>query len=313
MRPSSLAAVIGLMVLSLAPACTGPCAAAPQTAPAARASNPDPWERSNRQLYAFHNALDRALFRPAALFLERVLPGPAGDAVHSFLTNLREPVVVLNDTLQLRFGAAGRASARFVANSTIGLLGFIDVAGHAGIPHHDNDFGITLGRYGFASGPYLFIPLFGPTTVRDGVGRAVDLFIDPFNAIHYHAQLEFQASRTVLGGLDLRARSEGELDALLGNAADPYATLRSAYLQDRQGQIRGGEVPELPPIDDPAAPASSASASTAGQAAAAPTAVVTAEPTAGADGADASEIIVTWGTSDDGPPTPRGAALLAAR
>jgi hypothetical protein len=160
--------------------------------------------------------------------------------------------VFINDVLQLRVKRAGVTAARFVTNSTIGLFGLIDIADHLGLPHHSNEFGVTLGRYGVQSGPYMYVPLVGPSTVRDIIGSGVDLAIDPLHWVSYASRTEISEVRFVVGGADTAVTTQDQLDALLSDAADPYATLRSVYLQNKQGEIDGGEVPAaLPSFDDP--------------------------------------------------------------
>jgi phospholipid-binding lipoprotein MlaA len=133
----------------------------------------------------------------------------------------------------------------------------MDVASKGDLPHRDNDFGITLGRYGVKPGPYLFVPLIGPSSVRDGVGQVVDTLFDPVRLAHYPHRGEVTTGLTVVGGLDLRARRDEELRTLLSGAADPYATLRSVYQQDRQAEVEGREAPPaiLPEFEpEPSAP-----------------------------------------------------------
>ena len=134
----------------------------------------DPWERLNRRGYAINQFLDKILIRPAAMIYRALTPGPIGKGLHNLVVNLSEPLVVVNDVLQARVARAASATARFAFNSTFGLAGLIDVAAHEGIAHHDSTFGDTLGRYGAKPGPYLFIPLIGPSTVRDLFGAGVD-------------------------------------------------------------------------------------------------------------------------------------------
>ena len=139
----------------------------------------DPWEATNRDFFAFDIKLDHAVLLPTAKGYRAVVPEPARDGIHNVLTNLNSPVVFANDVLQ---GDAGRASStfgRFVINSTVGLGGLIDIAAKAGLPAHDNDFGITLGKAGAAEGSYLVLPFYGPKPPRDLVGSGVDIAFDP--------------------------------------------------------------------------------------------------------------------------------------
>ena len=212
----------------------------------------DPWERMNRRNYAIEGALDRHAIGPAARFYHKVTPGPIGRGIHNVLINLTEPVVFINDLLQLRFKRAGVTIARLVTNSTIGLAGLFDVARRAGLPHHGNEFGVTLGRYGVPSGPYMYVPLVGPSTVRDLLGMGVDFVMNPLYWVTYPDRTEVGVGQVTVGGLDTRVTTEDQLNALLRGAVDPYATLRSVYLQNKQGEVEGEGVPqELPSFDEP--------------------------------------------------------------
>lgn len=236
------------------------CAAAIVVAPTARAAGPhtpgDPWEGFNRKGYAVEGALDRLIFRPLSILFRHLAPGPIGTGIHNIIVNLSEPNAFVNDFLQGRFKRAGTPAGRFVTNTTIGLLGLFDVADHWGLHHHDNEFGVTLGVWGAGPGPYMFVPLIGPTTVRDLVGSGIDALIDPIHWASYANRPEISTIRAIVGGLDKRIATEAQLNALLSDAADPYATLRSVYLQNKEGEIHGDTVPleGLPSFDDPAAP-----------------------------------------------------------
>jgi phospholipid-binding lipoprotein MlaA len=221
------------------------------TAPA----NPDPWERTNRKFYNFHQSIDRAALRPAALGYRKAVPSPLRTGLRNAISNVGEPVVFANDVLQLRFGRAARTFTRFVGNSTIGIGGFVDIAGKTGLPHRDNGFGATLARYGAKPGPYLFIPLAGPSTRRDAFGAVVDIFTDPFTWVRFPGRFAMNTTRIVVGGLDKRAEFDQQLETINATATDPYATLRSLYLQNRQATLDGGEVnvEALPDFDDPGA------------------------------------------------------------
>jgi phospholipid-binding lipoprotein MlaA len=218
----------------------------------------DPWEPFNRRGYAIHQFLDKVFIRPGAMIYRALTPGPIGKGLHNVIVNLSEPLVFINDVLQVRVRRAASTTVRFAFNSTFGLAGLIDVAGHGGIAHHDSSFGDTLGRYGVGPGPYLFIPLLGPSTVRDLVGAGFDEAIDPVHWLSYPYRTEISTSAAVVGGLDTRAAADAQLKAILSGAADPYATLRSVFLQYRQGEIDGDRagpnLPPLPEIDDAGAP-----------------------------------------------------------
>jgi phospholipid-binding lipoprotein MlaA len=229
-------------------------AAALAIATQARAGEPsDPLEGANRAGYSIHQALDRALFRPAAMIYRALTPGFIGKGIHNVMVNLSEPVTFANDVLQLRPRRAAHTLIRLTANTLAGWGGFMDVAGYAGLEHRHNSFGNTLGRYGVGPGPYLFIPFIGPSDVRDLFGSGVDAAIDPVRFITYPHRTRVNIVLSVVGGLDQRSFNDDDLKAATAGAADPYATLRSLYLQDRQGEIDGtGKPPaDLPDIASP--------------------------------------------------------------
>jgi phospholipid-binding lipoprotein MlaA len=219
----------------------------------------DPWEGANRTFYRVEGALDRALIRPLAVFYKHVAPRPLRSGLKNAIANLAEPSVAVNDLLQGRGGKAGETVARFVVNSTVGVAGLFDVATPAALPHHANDFGLTLARYGVKPGPYLFLPLVGPTNVRDAVGGVVNIAFNPLTYAGYPGQAEVAATTTAAKGLDARNAADGQLKALDASAVDPYATLRAYAEQTREAEVNGGvvEIETLPNFDvePPPAPA----------------------------------------------------------
>ena len=239
-------------------------AGAQAAALSAKRADDDPLEGFNRAMFGLHQKLDRALYRPAAMGYRHVVPKPVRSGLRNFFSNLTEPVVFLNYLLQLRFGKAAETLARFAINSTVGLAGFIDVARGKGIrlPHRDNDLGDTLAYWGVGPGPYIFLPLLGPTTLRDVLGGPVDGAILPLAVGKPFTDWRYQVASGVIPGLDMRAESDADLKALLGGAVDPYATLRSVWLQNRAAEVAAlrhhaavpGTAPELDdPLADPAA------------------------------------------------------------
>ncbi len=203
----------------------------------------DPWEKMNRGLYSIHQTLDHAFFRPLAMIYKAVLPAPLRKGLRNVIANLGKPVVFANDIVQHRFTDAGMTLTRFATNTTVGIGGLFDMATRAGVPDHDNGFGATLGRYGAGPGPYIFIPLVGPTTVRDLIGKGVDVASDPLTWARYSGDAGASAARTAVSGLDTRAEVDDQLKHLDDQSTDPYATLRSVYLQNRQAEIAGGQGP----------------------------------------------------------------------
>ncbi len=243
--PRSGIALVGVLAAALlvAPGGGQALAQAPAAPPVATTPS-DPLEPINRGLYALHTVLDKALVRPVMLVYITVLPGPLRTGLGNVVGNLGEPITFVNDVLQVRPRAASRTLTRFATNSVLGVGGVFDLAASAGYQRHYSDFGQTLGRYGVGAGPFLFIPVLGPSTLRDVSGRVVDRYADPVNMIHYNGDEYVRYGRAVVTGLELRATFDREIQELGTTATDPYVTLRSAYLQNRQNFIRGGELEE---------------------------------------------------------------------
>lgn len=231
----------------------------------ARAGAPDdPLESLNRGLYAIHRGFDYVIFGPAARAYQAVLPAPVRKALRNVINNLREPSIAFNDLLQAHPNRAAKTSARFLINSSVGVGGLMDVAYNAGLPHHDNGFGATAGRYGIQPGPYLFIPFIGPTSFRDVLGQAADIVTDPLGWQPFRDGQVIYA-RAIVDGLDQRAEADAQLKSIDDMSTDPYASLRSLYEQNRAGQIQdaisgrtGASEPQLEDFGDPSAPPTSA-------------------------------------------------------
>lgn len=240
----------------------------------------DPFEGVNRRFYSFNRKIDNAILRPAALGYQKVMPRPLRRGLHNLIANLGEPLVFINDLLQLKIGHAAKTAVRFAANSTVGLGGMVDAATSAGLAHHDNDFGATLARYGVPSGPYVFLPLLGPSTVRDLVGSGVDLAANPVKIPKFEGLGAVKATTILVGGLDERANAESDLEAIDTMGTDSYATMRSLYVQNRTAELGGGSVniESLPQFDDPTAAAAPVDVAVADPAA--PPADPTAKPVA---------------------------------
>jgi phospholipid-binding lipoprotein MlaA len=224
----------------------------------AQTDTSDPWEGINRRFFAFNEGLDRALIGPLSNAYA-VIPSPLRTGISNFGRNLGEPVVFVNDLLQGHPGQAASTLGRLAINSTFGLLGLLDVAKAGRIPHHDNGFGTTLGRWGAKPGPYLFLPLYGPSSVRDGLGAGGDFALNPLTYARYPGRIEIGAAVTVTHGLQRRIDAGPELDTVRQTSTDPYATIRSYYLQSRQAEVSGKpvDIETLPDFDTPPAPAGS--------------------------------------------------------
>jgi len=249
-----ISAAAGAMLLGAMPA----QAAAPATPAAAWSpAKEDPWEHFNRRVYRLNQRLDRTVIRPVAIGYSRLLPKPLRLAIHHALGNLGEPNTIINDALQLRMTRALRSTGRFVLNSTFGAAGLFDVATRAGLTHEPNSFSTTLGRYGVPVGPYLYLPVMGPSSVRGAIGLGVDGALNPVYWARYAQRTTVAVSAAVVGGLDLRVEADGTIKALVDDAIDPYATLRSAYLQNQQSLVDGEstQLKSLPDFDQAAPPA----------------------------------------------------------
>jgi phospholipid-binding lipoprotein MlaA len=199
----------------------------------------DPLERVNRPIYRFNDVLDRRVARPVARAYVNVTPAPVRTGVSNFFRNLSSPSVIVNNLLQGKVTATFVATARTIVNSTIGIGGLFDPATRLGIPTSDEDFGQTLGAWGVAYGPYLVLPILGPSSARDAVGFAGNYFMDPKSYIE-DSYIRYGLTATSL--LDLRVRLLGS-DEMLSRAFDPYVVMRSVYFQRREYQIRDGEMP----------------------------------------------------------------------
>ncbi len=197
----------------------------------------DPLEGLNRKLFAFHERADKAFFRPLALLYQHIIPKVLRTAMRHILSNLNEPIVFANDVLQLKPKHAAKTFSRFVINSTVGIGGAIDIAKTADLPHHDNSLADTLAIYGIGPGPYLFIPFYGPTFLRGLISGQAENLVYPVAIGNPFNRIDYQVSAGLVAGFDLRAESDPDFKALLDGAADPYATLRSVYMQARAAEI----------------------------------------------------------------------------
>jgi phospholipid-binding lipoprotein MlaA len=200
----------------------------------------DPFECINRGLFAINDFLDGLIFRPAACAYVDLLAVPVQDAISNFFDNLASPVTLANDILQAEGRKAGETFTRLIINTTIGIGGLFDVAAEwCDIQPHKSDFGMTLRSYDISAGPYLFIPLVGPSTFVDAIGRVVDYFIDPFNLYmikHDHDWITF--ARAGAQGVITRAKVLPITDSI-EKTADPYAQYRIYYLQNRDSMVKG--------------------------------------------------------------------------
>jgi phospholipid-binding lipoprotein MlaA len=226
------------------------CATPPENDPAAmqayRQAN-DELEPFNRTMFDVNMGLDKAVLKPVAYVYKEAMPREGREAIGSFLANLRTPVVLANDLMQGEWSRAGDTMVRFLANSTFGLGGLVDVASDMGFAKHDEDFGQTLAVWGVEEGTYLMLPLFGPSNPRDAVGRVVDLVLDPLT---WFAPSPWGVVRFSTNATHNRAEHYDELNDLEKSSLDFYAAIRSLYRQKRNDEIRNGvpsAVPALAP------------------------------------------------------------------
>jgi len=202
------------------------------------AAENDPLEIPNRFIFAFNEALDVVILRPAAVTYRFLVPQGIRDAIRNFLRNLSTPVILANDLLQGDLERADTTFSRFVVNTSVGMLGLLDVAEPMGLAYHEEDFGQTLGHHGAGEGFYIVLPLLGPSNLRDASGRVVDYFIDPFT---YILTQEQSLARFAVTGLDKRERNIETLDEIKKDSVDFYARVRSLYGQYRDNLIRNGD------------------------------------------------------------------------
>jgi phospholipid-binding lipoprotein MlaA len=208
------------------------------TLPSGKTDPRDPWERFNRSTFQFNDALDRAIARPVAKGYVKVTPRVVRTGVSNFFSNLETVPTIINDALQGKFRQAGHDSARFLLNSTLGLGGLFDPASSAGLDSNDEDLGQTLGKWGVKSGPYIVLPILGPSTARDAFARAADTYMEPV------AYLSDESTRYIIRGVDLldQRASLLDLDSQLERSYDRYAFIRNAWLQRREYQVKDGNV-----------------------------------------------------------------------
>jgi phospholipid-binding lipoprotein MlaA len=210
----------------------------------------DPLESVNVQAFDAVQSVDKAVTGPVAMGYKKSVPGPIRSGVRNFLSNLQEPVIFLNFLLQLKVGKAAETAGRFGVNSTLGFLGLFDTAKKKPfhLPRRKNGFGYTLGYYGVKPGPYLYLPLIGPTTLRDVGGRLIDLSVLPYAVGQPFSEPAYAIPTTVVRLLDERAEADEEIQAVREGDEDPYTAIKKNYLRTRQAEIdalRGkGKAPE---------------------------------------------------------------------
>ena len=210
----------------------------------------DPIEPFNRVIFSFNNAFDKSISEPASKQYIK-LPSPLQTGIRNFLSNLRMPLVFVNQLLQGQGKNASESAGRFLVNSTIGVFGLVDVADKMGLEEKDEDFGQTLATWGVGDGFYLVLPFFGPSNVRDTAGMFLTYTTDPINA---YAVSEGEAwvvpLRTAVNAVNHRSKIIDEVNALRNNSIGYYAAVRSAYYQKRKAEINNTNDNTLTPFHE---------------------------------------------------------------
>jgi phospholipid-binding lipoprotein MlaA len=211
----------------------------PQITVTGQASAPDPAEKVNLQTYEVVQEVDKAVVGPVAEGYEKVVPKPARMGLRNVLRNLESPVIFLNDVLQLRFKSALKTAGRFAINSTVGVAGLVDVAKEEpfNLPYKQNGFGNTFACYGIGPGPYLYLPLVGPTTLRDAVGLTLDKAALPMLVGPPLTDPEIATPSAVIDSLNDRVEIDEQLQQMREEEADPYVATRELYFRQREAEI----------------------------------------------------------------------------
>ncbi len=201
-----------------------------------QASEEDPWESFNRPIFVFNDKLDTYALKPLAQGYQAVTPQFVEDGIGNFFANVGEIGNFANDMLQGKFHDAGVDTARFLLNSTIGVLGFVDVATRAGLQRNDEDFGQTFGVWGVSSGPYLMLPFFGPSNPRDAIG------LIPDSMASFKGRISDVPTRNTVRAVDIIDTRADLLSAEKVITGDKYVFIRNAYLQNREFKVKDGQV-----------------------------------------------------------------------
>lgn len=236
---ASLMHVLLVLVLALSALAPPSAAMADDEGPVSYADERyyDPFEPVNRAIFRFNQVFDELFMKPAARLYINVVPDRGRVVVSNVIDNLKLPVTLANDILQGDLKRAQTTVSRFTTNTVLGFGGMADVAADLGAPAHSEDFGQTMAVHGVGKGPYLMLPLLGPSTIRDALGRVVDSFFDPLG---YALDTEESIARAGVEGLDTRAEYLDVSEAMEKTSIDYYASIRSVFLQNREYEIRNG-------------------------------------------------------------------------
>lgn len=217
------------------------CLVALLLAGCASQANKDPLESMNRGIYKFNDVTDKAVFKPVAKGYKAIAPTPVRTGINNFFNNLRTLPSILNNLLQFKLANAFTETGRFVINTTFGVAGFIDMAGMDKVPVHKEDFGQTLGHWGFGNGAYLVLPFLGPSTVRDTTGLVFDtVTTDPITYTHNIGEIRLHNQLRTVQFIDKRTELLDATDMVDEASLDPYAFMRDAYLQHRANALTDG-------------------------------------------------------------------------
>jgi len=230
--PSAVRALAAFVLLGLLAACA--------SIPDDERDPRDPWESYNRVMYQFNSDFDKTFWKPVAEGYQFIMPDPLDRGVTNFFNNLRDFTSAANNVLQFKMSHAVSDLGRVLVNSTLGLLGFIDVASNLDLPSYKEDFGQTLGAWGIGPGPYFVIPILGPSSVRDGLGLIPDWYTQP---VAYIDDVKTRWALSLTYAVDKRADLLGASRVMEEAALDPYTFTRDAYLQRRRNLVYDGNPP----------------------------------------------------------------------
>lgn len=220
------------------------CALGIGSVPLAYAQTPDPWQNFNRKVFAFNDFLDRWVLKPVAQGYKKIVPAPVRRSIGNAFNNIETPATAVNQFLQGKPRDGFSDTGRFLVNTTLGIVGFFDVASRMGIPKHQEDFGQTFGRWGASSGNHVMLPFRGSSTVRDTFGMVLDTIINPLRFI---SPVEAQYGTYAVYFTDIRVDLLAA-EALMNDSGDTYLFQRDAFLQRREYLVRDGESEEEDPF-----------------------------------------------------------------
>jgi phospholipid-binding lipoprotein MlaA len=214
----------------------------------------DPIEPFNRAVFSFNNAIDEYFMEPVAKGYDFIVPDPAQKGISNFFRNIDTPIYLVSDILQLKFTQAGIHTARFAINSTVGVLGFLDLAEDWGLEHHPEDIGSAFGNWGIGEGFYLVLPILGPSSLRDGIGLGVETFLSPTIAVTYSDMPQSDKNLIIYGSnslrfINIRSRLIDPVQSAKQASLDYYSFVKNSYHQNRQGVIFDGMPPEDEEMD----------------------------------------------------------------